>query len=139
MKDSDIRLSAEKLMDKVDKINKLTQMEGWKVLIEFLDQLMAQEMSALRGQKLDDLYYKRIGFLQYLLAIREIPGVLKDKSVQQYLLHQGRSKAIEVVKNIPGIFNKQRQVALKQIEEVMKNIDAEAGKKTFTEEVYQKG
>lgn len=139
MKDSDVRMSAEKLMDKVDKINKLTQFEGWKVLIEFLDQLMAQEMSALRGQKLDDLYYKRIGFLQYLLAIREIPGVLKDKKVQQYLLHQGRSKAIEVFKNIPSIFNKQRQVALKQIEEVMKNIDTEASKKTFTEEVYQKG
>lgn len=82
---------------------------GWKHFMELLTTLLAQEDKALRGQKLDNVYYKKIGFLQVMKYYQELPKLLKDKKAIEYLLHQGRALGHNTVSNLPQYFFEGRQ------------------------------
>lgn len=140
MNQEEIIRNAEKVIEKSERIEALTRSEGWKDYIELLDVLLNQEITALAGQKLDGDYYKKIGFLQYTAFIKAIPTIIKDKSVREYLLHQGFAKAIEVARGVPFIYNKKKSMAQQQLQQILGNAgNAEELKKTFTQDVYNQG
>lgn len=130
--------AAHKAVEVAEKIEALMKMQGWKEYIGVIDRLLTQEMKALRGQKMDHLYYKRIGFLQMMYFIKAIPDLVKEKKVREYLLHQGRAKALETVKDeIPGLFKKQKSLAIQKIKQMMTGIDLDQYKEQHGQQVFE--
>jgi hypothetical protein len=94
----------------------------------------------LSGQKLDNDYYKKIGFLQYTAFIKAIPTLIKDAKVREYLLHQGFAKAVEVARTLPFLYSKKKAMAQQQLRQILGNMgNAEELKKQFTQDVYNQG
>lgn len=130
---------AEKAIEIAEKLEALQKSEGWKLYIELLDTLILNEEKALRGQVLTKKYYKRIGMIQMLRYIREIPGIVKDKKIVEYLLHQGRAQAVEGVKS--GVFNhyrKMKQIAIQKLKQLAgSQTDVNAVKRQHGEDVFK--
>jgi len=84
---------------------------GWKYLVEAVVGVLEREKEGLANQKLDDSYYKKIGFLQFMNYCKEIPNVIKDKKIRNYLLTQGRVLGAKSFLNAPKFF----------VEGIMKN------------------
>lgn len=80
----------KKIVEKALAIKEMTSHPGWAYLMDACQGLINQEMRALTNQTLDNSYYKKIGFIQMYKYCKEIPSVIKDKEIRDYLLHQGR-------------------------------------------------
>lgn len=97
------RLAHESIA-RAEAMEELVKTQGWKYLMEVVQSLMAKEVGALGGQPIEASYYRRIGFVQMLKFICEIPDLLKDKKVREFLLHQGRVKGCEMFAQLPQLF-----------------------------------
>jgi hypothetical protein len=129
--------SAQKIVEIAEKLEALTKKDGWKEYQQLIDDLITQEFAGLSGQKLDHQYYQKIGFLQMMQFIREIPNVVKDKKVREYLLHQGRMKALQVAKGgLLGHYRKQKAMAIQKIRQIMGMQNTEINKDAHSEQVY---
>ncbi len=138
MKQEDILRANQRTIEKAERLEALAKKDGWKDFVEVVDQLIQAETIALAGQKLDESYYKKIGFLQYLLAIKEIPSIIKDKETREYLLHQGRLLGAQTIKQVPFLFNKRKKMAIEQLKTIMANPqDNDELKQKFNQQVYQ--
>jgi hypothetical protein len=129
--------AAQKTIEIAEKLEALTKKEGWKEYVRLLDQLLQQEMQALAGIKLDHSYYKKIGFLQMMFYVRELPTLVKDKKIREYLLHQGRAKACDVAMGLHNLFRKQKMVAMQKIKQIVSTQSAEHQKIKHGEEVFK--
>ncbi len=133
----DIRTNADKVIQKAERIERLTKMEGWNDFMEVLDTILRQEIAALAGIELGNGYYKKIGFLQETAFIKAIPDLIKDAKVRDYLLHQGRAKAIETIRNIPFLYQKQKRMALDQLQQVLGSTDLNKLRTDTANEAYR--
>lgn len=139
MNTNDQVLSAQKIVEKADRILQLMNHPGWKDFTEVLDLLLAQEMAHLAGQPLDHTYFRKIGFLKSTAYVKALDSVLKDKNQREYLMSQGRYKGWETIKNIPHLYQKQRGLALDKLKMMLTGggkFNPE-GQKQFNEDVYK--
>lgn len=132
---------AQKVVEIAEKLESLTRKDGWKEYQHLIDQLLEQEIQALVGVELNNDYYKRIGFLQMLNYIKEIPTVVKDKKIREYLLHQGRVKALTVAKGgLIAHYRKQKTIAMQKIKSILgapTPLKEHQGKVEHAESVYK--
>lgn len=96
---SEGELADKEIIEKAAIIEDMVNHPGWKLLGEMIEGVLQREVQALTGQKLDDMYYRKIGFLQMYKFCKEIPDVIKDKSVRKFLLHQGRALGARTFQN----------------------------------------
>jgi len=130
---------AQQVVEIAEKLEALQKTEAWKMYMKVLDNLLAAEEKALRGQVLTKKYYKRIGFIQMMKYIKEIPGIVKDKKVAEYLLHQGRAKAVECVgSSIFEAYKKRKQLAVQKLGQMLDPKASERVKRQHGEDVYNK-
>jgi len=85
-------------------IDEMAQSRGWQELCKIWQSLLDQEMLQLSGQKTDGSYYKKIGFLQMYKFCKDIPNIIKDKKIRDYLLSQGRVRALTAAVRTPMFF-----------------------------------
>lgn len=137
MNENDIRMNAERIIEKADRLLALTKKEGWNDFVEILDILLSQEIRGLAGQDIDKSYYRKIGFLKMTAFIRALPGILQDKKVCEFLTHQGQAKAIETIKGIPFLYQKQKKVALDQLQQILGGANLENLRKATAEETFK--
>lgn len=104
-----------KSIEKAQHIEELVKHPGWADLMELINTLMEQERNALAGQKLDNSYYKKIGFLQMTKYFQALPTLIADEGVREYLLHQGRLMALELLQKLPQYSFDGRQFAEQQL------------------------
>jgi hypothetical protein len=129
--------SAQKVIEIAERLEALTKKEGWQDYVQLIDQVLQQEMQSLAGQALDNSYYKKIGFLQMLGYIKELPTLVKDKKVREYLLHQGRAKACDVAMGLPALYRKHKMIALQKLQQMLSGQVSEASKEQFHKEVFK--
>src|SRR5258708_3029835 len=132
----EIKKSAEAAIEKAEQLQSLTQHPAWKVYVGLLDQLLQKELAALAGQVLDHNYYRKIGFVQETAFIRSIPTLIKNREIREFLLGQGRAKAIETMKGLPFIYSKYKQAAKEQLLKILNPENLEAGKEQFHEDTF---
>lgn len=108
----------EVTLAKAAAIEEMVKSEGWKIIIEFVNRLYEQEIRALAGQSLDNKYYKKIGFAQVFKYLVTITGVVKDKSVREYLEHQGRAIALDTFRKMPQYFFEGRMQSREQMSKI---------------------
>lgn len=104
MEKSQEQLEAEMIEKAIAVEDMVNNHPGWKHLVEIVESICNREREALSGQPLDNSYYKRIGFIQMYKYCSEIPGVLKDKAVRNYLLSQGKFLGAKTFLNAPKMF-----------------------------------
>lgn len=86
-------------------IKELTSSQGWKYLMELCDKILQNEKDSLVGQKLDGGYYEKIGFIQgFNYTSNILPGLVENKKVMEYIMHQGRAKGISAFCRSPILF-----------------------------------
>lgn len=130
--------AAQRTVEFVEKLEALTKKEGWKEFQWIIQQLLDQESMALVGQELDQQYYRKIGFLQMMRYVKELPTVVKDKRVREYLLHQGRAKALQTAQS--GLFRHykaQKAMAIQKLRQIMGQKSVEANKDKHAERIYR--
>jgi hypothetical protein len=137
MTNEEISKSAEKIIEKAERIERLTQYPEWKDFAEVLDELFTKEMQALMGIKLDNDYYRRIGFNQAVKYIQELPSVVKDKSMRELLLHQGKASGFNMVRTIKNLMRKQKTIELQRLKQILTGVNLQE-QKDFNEDVYRR-
>jgi len=108
---------------KAEVIERLIDSEGWKLVVELIDKLIAKEAEGLAGQNIDANYYKKIGFLQSIVYFKELPGIVKDKKVREFILHQGRLIGFRWAQKSPKHFFEAGAAAQRFLEQNAKNQD----------------
>ena len=137
MDSDDLKANQQKMIEKADRILRLSQYPEWKDFIDILSQMLKQEIGALSGMTLGNKYYKRIGFDQVMAFIDVMPGIMKDKQKAEALLHQGRAKGLETIIGIPAHFAKQKKLARERLETLVDHNITELEKQRFIEESYK--
>lgn len=102
---------------KAEVIQSLVNHEGWKLLTDLIDKVIAKEVEGLAGQDLDPKYYKKIGFLQSIVYFQALPNIIKDKKIREYLLMQGRLIGFRWAQKSPKHFFEAGKTAQKFIAE----------------------
>lgn len=135
----EVRKNAEKVIERADRLISLSNDPRFKEYVEILDTLLRQEMAALAGVELSNSYYKHVGFIQATAFIRALPSVVKDPKTRDFLLGQGRAKALETLKNIPQMFAKQKAAAQQQLFQLFGNSkeSAEEARRATAEDAYK--
>ena len=104
MNQGDSPQDIKKQLEEAAQIEELVNHPGWKILGQIIESFLQREIQALTGQPLDNHYYKKIGFLQMYKFCKEIPGVVKDPEIRDYLLHQGRAIGARTFQNPAKFF-----------------------------------
>lgn len=134
----EIKKNAEKAIEKAEKLESLTKHPAWPVYVELLDDLLKKELEALAGVKLDENYLRKIGFVQETAFIRAIPKLIKDKDTRNFLLTQGRAKAIETMKTLPFLYRKYKKAAEEQLQQILNPVNLEQGKEEFHKSTFER-
>src|SRR3990172_9007714 len=101
----------QEAIHKATVIQELVQSAGWKYIMEIVNTLLDRESRALATQKMDETYYKKIGFLQEIVYFKALPTLIKDEKVPNFLIHQGRLLGLQTTQNLPQYFFEGRQQA----------------------------
>lgn len=134
MTKDEIKQNAARVIEKAEVIEAGVKSEFWKVLTEVLETLIANEMKTLRGQKPDEVYYRKIGFTQMAMFIKAIPTFVKDEKTRKYLLSQGRMSALETFLNLPNLFKNQKALTLQQLQQMF--VSGEETKREFIQNSF---
>lgn len=88
-------MTEQQLKEETRKLEAFFEHEGFEVFAKLMGGLIEREQMVLRTQKLDNEYYKRIGFLRAIKYVSELKNVVKDKKIRQHLLSQGNALGLD--------------------------------------------
>lgn len=137
----DVAQKAQEAIVKAEKVERLVRHEGWPILMETVKGLIAREVQALANkQPLDHSYYRRLGFLQVMKWFEEMPNLIKDKKIREFLMHQGRASGFQRFIEMPQFFFEGRSIGKQVLDRLLggKPLTQEEIK-TFHEKEFKKG
>lgn len=130
--------AAKVAIDRANKVREMMKTPGWKLVMELLEVIEAQEFRALSGSKVDHTFYRRMGFLRMAEWLTDLPKLVENSQVRDFAFHQGMASAVAFMQELPKRFfasAQQAQQILRRIKPPMSTKEQQE----FNEGVFHEG